>query len=299
MITVKLQGGLGNQMFQYAAAKSLAKATGQAFQLDLTFLLNRLPRKDFVFRNYDLDIFNITPQLSCLSRLSQLESNLPFIGQRLIVEFKKRLKLKSYFREKTDYCFDQDFFSLADDVYLDGYFQSYKYLEGIKEELIYDFSFKNQLSSATAELANEIKSCESVCLNVRRADYVASPLNSSFFGVMPIAYFSEAIEVIKTKLKQPKLFIFSDDIKWCQENLKLPAEYIFVGSEYAGEKFGDYLHLMTLCKHFIIPNSTFAWWGAWLSRNPDKVVVAPKKWVRDEKLNANTEDLIPGNWIRI
>lgn len=295
-------GGLGNQMFQYAIGRSLAERYKTKFELDLTFMLNRLPRKDLVFRNYDLGIFNISENFTLLSRLAMkngIVKNAAYPALRLYLEASDILGKKYWVWEKQNYLFDENILTLNGDVHLDGHWQSYKYFKEIEHLIRKDFTFKLNFDAKSAELAREIQSVNSVCVNVRRSDYITSAINSSFFGVSSADYYKEAEKIISDKISDPHFFIFSDDMDWCKNNLNFTGKVKFVGHEYAGDKFQYYLRLMTLCKHYIISNSTFAWWGAWLNTSPDKIVIAPKQWVTDKNININTSDLIPPSWIRI
>ena len=160
-----------------------------------------------------------------------------------------------------------------------------------------DFTFKEEFDLKNKELSEEIKSQNAVCLNVRRGDFVTNPATNKFHGVLTMEYFDKALEIIASKIRHFSIFIFSDDIEWCKENIKPQYPSRIVEHEYAGKQmFFDFRH-MILCKHFIIPNGTFGWWAAWLSQNSQKIVIAPKKWFRDP--NINTCDLIPKTWIRI
>ncbi len=299
MITVKLQGGIGNQMFQYAAAKSLAEKNKTAVALDLTTLNHRLPGRNYVFRSFDLDLLKVEAQLTTLSKLSLKLPNFSFLLARAANLVAKKLRPAHYLVEKENYFFDEKIMLATAGTYLDGFWQSFRYFEGIEELLRREFAFKNKLSGPALAMAKEIANTNSVCVNVRRDDYVSNATNLQFFGAMDEAYFMGGVEVIGKKVDAAHYFIFSDDLEWARKNFNFLENKTIVGIDCNGERYGDKFHLMTLCKHFIIPNSTFAWWGAWLGNHPDKVVVAPKYWVRDEKLNANTKDLIPEDWIRI
>jgi hypothetical protein len=299
MIIVKLSGGLGNQMFQYATAKALALKKNTQVKLDLTTLNHRLPMRGYVFRTYDLDLFNVKVEISWLSKLSKYVKNLAFVLSKVQIKIKNIFLLGSVFKEKEYYFFDENIFNQSADVYLDGFWQSYKYFETCQGLIRQEFSFRLPLSEKGRKLAEKISNCQSVCINIRRGDYVANKNNIDFFGILPLEYFQQGMDLIKQKIENPYFFIFTDDIEWCQENFNLSENVFFVTGDYNGERYIEKFHLMTLCRHFIIPNSTYGWWGAWLAKNPDKIVVAPKKWVADEKLNNNTKDLIPLDWIRI
>jgi hypothetical protein len=154
---------------------------------------------------------------------------------------------------------------------------------------------KNPISNERSlELLNDIKNTNSVMLNVRRTDFV----NNAFHGTMDVDYYSRAISIINEKVENPKYFIFSDDIEWCKENLNNIDNSVIVDHSYKGDRFGEYLELMKNCKHYIIPNSSFAWWSAYLSENKDKVVIAPKRWLLNEDLIV---DIVNKklNWIEI
>lgn len=293
---------MGNQMFQYAVGRSLTEQHKTSLKLDLTFLLNRLPRKDFVFRDYDLGIFDIIENPNFLSRLAmknKIARDISYPALRLYLQARNVFDKKYWARERQNYLFDENVLKLPDDVYLDGYWQSYKYFEKISGIIRKEFTFKANFSKKESEMAREIQSVSSVCVNIRRSDYVSNPVNSKFFEALGIDYYKQADAIIKSRVSDPRFFVFSDDTDWCKNNLNFGDNTTFVGHEYAGDRFQSYLRLMTLCKHYIIPNSTFAWWAAWLNTSPDKIVIAPKQWVTDKNININTSDLIPPSWIRI
>jgi hypothetical protein len=298
MITVKLQGGLGNQMFQYALGRSLVEKNKDRLVLDATFLLDRAPRKDFVFRNYDLDIFGINPRFTFLSRMARLFPLQSYYSDRsLSISNKKDLLGRQKYVREEPFGFHPEIFQLAGDLYLDGYWQSEKYFEEIKDLIRIEFSFGETENAKVKEMAEKIISTESVCLNVRRGDFANLPSAIKTHGFVGMDYYEKGIEIIASQVANPCFFITSDDIEWCVKNFKMDYPYVFLTHEYKGEKFKDYLRLMTLCKHFLIPNSSFAWWAAWLNPDPQKIVIAPKKWFNDPSID--TSDLIPESWLRM
>lgn len=299
MVTVKLQGGIGNQMFQYAAAKVLALKNNTGVILDLATLNHRISGRNYVFRTYDLDLLTVKANLTLLSRLSFAVNNLSFLLSRLLIMVRIKLRPNSVIIEKENYSFDSSLLSHNDGVYLDGYWQSYKYFEGYNNEIRAEFKFKQTLSGNAKAIGSMIELSNSVAINIRRDDYVKNMSNLEFFGFMDKNYYNVAINIINSSVTDPYFFIFTDDLAWARNNFEFLKRKTIIGPELDSNRYVDKLHLMTLCKHFIIPNSTFAWWGAWLSSNPDKIVIAPKKWVTDPIINANTKDLIPEDWLRI
>jgi hypothetical protein len=181
-------------------------------------------------------------------------------------------------------------------VRLWGYWQAPKYFESIESELRSTFRFKRPLEGEAAQIAEDIKKNNAVSLHVRRSDYV-TPKYQSTYGTTGLPYYDAAVKYIADHVKDPKFYIFSDDIAWCKENLKLafPVEYMERSSE--GFKASAHLELMSLCKHNIIANSTFSWWGAWLNANPDKIVVTPKQWRVGE--GSEKDEIVPEKWIKV
>jgi hypothetical protein len=270
MIIVKLMGGMGNQMFQYAVAKSMS------VKYDIPFFMDRTYLDTVDFRNYDLDLYNI-------------ESNIltSFVTSKFVEEGWGDFKFKSEIYNIFDQL-DKD-----ENIYLIGYFQNIGYTDPIYDILKKEFTLKNPISNEKSlELFKEIKNCNSVMINVRRTDFV----NNSFHGTMDVDYYNRAINIINENVENPKFFIFSDDIDWCKDNLKNINNSFIVDHSYKGDRFGEYLELMKNCKHYIIPNSSFAWWSAYLNDNKDKIVITPKNWFVNEKIDIVSEKL---NWLKI
>jgi hypothetical protein len=137
--------------------------------------------------------------------------------------------------------------------------------------------------------------CESVSLHIRRGDFVSNRKTNEIHGVLPLEYYYEAIRLITNQVRNPEFFIFSDDIPWVRENLLVPKKVNFVEHPTSNRDYED-LILMSNCKHHIIANSSFSWWGAWLSQNPVKRVIAPREWYR---IVIDTRDLLPEEWIKL
>ncbi|HZV70252.1 MAG TPA: alpha-1,2-fucosyltransferase [Saprospiraceae bacterium] len=298
MVIVQLIGGIGNQMFQYACARHLAILNNTELKLDLSFLENRVRfNKDFVFRDYDLDLFNIQATFITPSEIPMYPANwkINSIPHRLYNLFSIRLKGFKYVLEwkLNKYnlmLYNKNILKKRGNIYLAGYWASPHYFEKIQDTIRADFSFRKALPQHCLSVKENIQATQSVCINVRRKEFLVAK-RLGFHGV---DYINRAVQLIAQQVNNPVFFVFSDDISWCRDNIKLDFPVTFLGEEYHGEKYGDYLHLMTLCRHFIIGNSTYAWWGAWLSNQPGKIVVTPVTLFT----GYTDEDLIPDEWLR-
>ncbi|MFA6520734.1 MAG: alpha-1,2-fucosyltransferase [Candidatus Paceibacterota bacterium] len=274
MIVVRLKGGLGNQMFQYALGRVLALKNQTELRLDTGFF--DLNLKNITKRSYDLDLFNIKAELTQSSNL--------------VWALRKIFKIKG---QEKSFTFDKKILSITGNVYLEGYWQGPKYFEGFEAEIRKDFTLKNSPAQNIQALAREIENTNSLCIHVRRGDYVGNKNHE----VVNNEYYRKGIESISRKTIIDKIYVFSDDTEWCKNNLKFEFPTMFVGPEYAGEKGEGHIYLMSKCKNFIIANSSFSWWAAWLSEHENKIVICPKQWFPDTSID--TSDLIPASWIRI
>lgn len=292
MIITKLIGGLGNQMFQYATGRRAAHINNTLLKLDITGYNNQVgitPRK------YMLDIFNIHASIATKEEVSlfnihsknRIQRNL----HRIILFFLRRY----YIRQKTT-GFTTEFLTVPDDSYLDGYWGSEKYFKDIEDIIRKEFTFKSKPDDINQKMINQMKNCDSVSIHIRRGDYVNDKKTNQFHGVCDLDYYIRAIALIAKKVNNPKFFVFSDDPQWAKQNLHLKSPCVYVDHN-TGKKDYEDMRLMSKCRHNIIANSSFSWWGAWLNSNKNKIVIAPKKWFNDKSIN--TKDLIPNSWIKI
>lgn len=292
MIIVNLKGGLGNQMFQYAVGRYLATKHRTELKMDLVELLDRSPKpKGHVYRDYDLHIFQIKEAFATPAEVRALRTRIPI---PVIEKFLNKVigNKKSYLVEGPQH-FHPNIFNAPDNVYLDGYWQSPKYFAPVAAQLKKEFTVKEPLSPMAGELLQRLQNTHSVCVNIRRGDFVTNPVH----GTCNPEYYKKAEEIIRKKTPDIHFYVFSDEIDWCRENLRFSAPATFVTHDYAGKKFQDYFRLMSGCKDFIIPNSSFAWWAAYLSDSQHKTVIAPEKWLHLPGFNL--DDLLPKDWIRI
>ncbi len=298
MIIVRLRGGLGNQLFQYAAGKALAELHKTDFKLDL-YTYTKHP-----YRKFELNKFSIDA-----SEASRKEVH-AFTGSNSVIRYLN--KRENYFRcpevfAQPHYHFYEDFFLLPGNLYLSGYWQSEKYFSSIIPTIKSHFEPRVALDERNVLLQKMMQSQNSVAVHVRRGDYSAAAHYKSFFGVLEESYYEQALARVAQQIKDPVFYFFSDDPSWCRKTFaSVKAE--FVDHNQGDDGFKD-LVLISSCRHAIIANSTFSWWGAWLNNNPDKLVIAPKLWFRSNYLAKkepvypcrlyNTRDLIPNSWIRL
>jgi len=288
MIIVKLIGGLGNQMFQHAFAKKLSLIKRVPVKLDVFWYEDAKNFTKNSLRKYILDNYNTS------LRIATREEVVSFLSKRSFV-FKVIKKIKRDVLRLDDFSFKEKHFNVSDNAYLEGWWQSEKYFFDIRDILLKEFSLKNGFSGVVKKIETQEIGCNSVSLHIRRGDYVSLKQVNDAFGVLGLEHYDKAIKIIKEKMKEPRFFIFSDDIAWAKENLKIGENAVFVSSP----EIKDYeeLILMSKCKHNIIANSSFSWWGAWLNQNKNKIVIAPKQWFKTDKFN--TKDVVPESWIKI
>lgn len=297
MIVLHLTDGLGNQMFQYALAKALSLKYNTEIVIDMSWFEINKHRGG---RRYQLDIFPIKSM-----KVNEVGKNWHLLLEHLhftrnIYRHKVKSKIQRLLgptginiKEKS---FNYDS-TLSEqvrnkNVYLTGYWQSEKYFSHVRQELLADFRFLPELTGKNFTVSKQIKECtQPVALHVRRGDYIASE-----FAICGLDYYKSAINYITGKVGGIQLFVFSNDIEWAKDNIKTDQEIYFVDNNNEEKGYED-MRLMSLCRHHIIANSTFSWWGAWLGVAEDKIVVAPKRWVVGDQYGY--EDIVPDGWIRI
>lgn len=279
-------------MFQYAVARRLAHGHGATLKLDLSEF------ETYKLREYSLKPFRIEAGIAGDEDLETVERRSPSLSQRLLRLLRRHPANPGirYIAEKKPFVFDPDILTLPDGVYLDGYWQSEKYFFDIADIIRREFEVRTAQAGEDREVAENILSCESVSLHVRRGDYVSNPATHSFHGVCSLDYYAAGIAYIAEYTRNPRLFVFSDDTAWAIENLNpsIPATFI---SHNGPEKNYEDLRLMSQCRHHIIANSSFSWWGAWLNPSPSKIVISPTRWIASEQME--TDDLLPESWIRL
>lgn len=282
--------GLGNQMFQYAFYKKMKKIYKNVYGNIDTF------KRDVKIHNgYELKrIFNIDIEEKNIifdnffSRVRLKKVNL---FQKIIHKLLKKINLIMYIEDWNESI--ERKLKKKGRIYYTGWWQSENFFKDISDEIRQDFSFPNFTSKKNLEVLEKIQSSTSISIHIRRGDYLK---DKGLGGLAPLEYYQRAIEYIKEKVNNPYFFIFSNDIEWCKKNLNL-ANCCYIDWNKGEESYRD-MQLMSLCKHNIIPNSTFSWWSAWLNDNPNKIVIAPEKWFND-CTNMNYSNIVPETWIKI
>ena len=286
MIVSKIIGGLGNQMFQYALGSTLAARRGALFALD---------RRDFAhYRThaYGLQHFVLSAPDAPQSILPRRRGRLHRLLGRLTDS--RPLKVVT----ESGMAFNPAILDLPDNVYLDGYWQSERYFADAAEAIRAAFAIKTAPSPENRRWLDQIGQCPAVSVHVRRGDYVSNASANAVHGTCGLDYYERAISTMRQQLgTDPVFFAFSDDPEWTRQSLPFGGcQHHVIDNNDASTNYED-LRLMASCRHHIVANSSFSWWGAWLNPSPDKVVIAPTRWFRAESFN--DRDLVPQGWIRL
>lgn len=298
MIYLQLTGGLGNQMFQYAFAKALQYQTGEKIGINTYGF--RFDNQ----RDYALSAFALSPDVLVLDektgkkqwKWTQIFIRLLFVLNKIngAGNFYKLTKRGLYFTYDI-YNFYQYMIPEKKNKYVFGTFQSEKYFAHIRERILEDFRMKVPMRKELGDWVKQVSQCESVCVHIRRGDYVADAKNNQILNICSEQYYIRAVERIKQKINTPPVFyVFSnspEDLDWIKENWNLGDENII----YVDINNRDYeeLLLMSACKHFIIANSTFSWWAQFLGNYQGKTVIAPNRWFEGQQ---NAADIYSEQW---
>ena len=290
MVITRLTGGLGNQLFQYALGRALANSQRTILKLDVSAF------ETYKLHAYSLHHFNLRAAIASPSDCARFYSSsmtkrLRRLAARLVGNPYHTVK------ERTLFKYDPSQFPRTHNLYLHGYWQTEKYFNDITSILRSELTFKTMADPVNADFAVQIQQkTNAVCIHVRRADYVSDAQANAFHGTCSLDYYRRAMTKLADSVVNPHFFVFSDDPVWTRANLYLDKPATFVSHNKADHNYED-LRLMSLCKHFIIANSYFSWWGAWLNPNDNKIVVAPKKWIQTPESHPN--DILPPSWIKL
>lgn len=283
MKVIKLIGGLGNQMFQYALYKAFESRGEEIYLDDNTYFKHENCPPHSVFH---LDIFDV--------KYKSVRCNLVYSLKLLIENYLNRygigIKIVNTYKEKAVSSYDSSVFNTSSS-YIVGYWQTSKYFENISEVIKQAFTYNGPWTDTNSAYRDEMTSCESVCVHIRRGDYLKAA--DIYGGICTEDYYRKSIKFIKDKVENPRFFVFSNDLDWCKTFFENEDNTVFVEGNDVAHSYMDMI-LMTYCKHHIVANSSFSWWGAWLSKE-DGITVAPGKWLNTQE----TPDIWCEGWIKI
>lgn len=292
MIFVNLIGGLGNQMFQYATGRAVAHRHNVPLLLDASGFAH------YDLRRYELDELSIQARLATDEELARagVKTKAPTLLNRV----GKALGLgrPASLLKEASFTYDARIEQVTSPAYLDGYWQSERYFSNIADLLRKEFTLKAPTDAANEQIAAQIRDAgqRAVSLHIRRGDYVNNPQTAQYHGVCSLEYYRAAVDYIAARVSSPHFFVFSDDHAWVSEHFKLDHAVTLVDVNGADRGVWD-MALMKACRHHVIANSSFSWWGAWLNPHADKIVAAPQRWFSGA--SHDTTDLVPASWIRL
>ncbi len=289
MITMKIHGGLGNQLFQYALGRNLSLQNNTELRLDSSFYQEQDLRicllkyfnitENFIDDTTVTKIKKISKKYTCAWFLNKLNKKILYLKENPKKYFQIDNKIIKLNAKKNNY--------------LDGYWQNENYFMAIQDVIRKEFTLKPEYKIDDNPIYKKIQDSQSISLHIRRTDYLSK---ENLYHNLSLSYYQKAIDLMCEKIKNPEFFIFSDDIEWAKENIKIKFPTYYVSAE---AKLTDYQELicMSKCKYNIIANSSFSWWAAWLNDYPEKIVLAPHKWFNTNQYN--TDEILPKNWIKI
>ena len=285
-VVVGLSGGLGNQMFQYAAGRSLAVRLGVPLVLDLSWFGGQIARQ-FALAPFRIEAVQRT-QCSWLHPRGQA------LTSRLTRRWLPRIMGVPVWREP-HFQYSSDFSALSGPVFLEGYWQSDRYFLEIRSQLLQEFALREPLPPFCAKLLDEITVCDAICVHVRRGDYLSNPIAAKVHGTCAVDYYHAGVRELCQGLARPHCFVFSDDPAWVRASLIFDCPMTVVDVNGPDDAHFD-LMLMATCRHFLIANSSLSRWGAWLGSQAGKKVIAPARWFLTADKDAR--DLLPETWQR-
>lgn len=294
MKIVKFKGGLGNQLFQYVLLRKL-QLTYKCEIVKGDFSYYKDFKNDSIRKPRIMEL-NIKIEDAAdddLSKICLFGNH----GNPSGLSYKIKIMMEQLFNQKYYFEHDRRFRNLNKLLkyeYFDGYWQSWRYLEGIENEIISEIRIKNLYSIETQEIIDKIKNENAVFIGIRRGDYIESQKAKKHYDIFDKDYYIKAINYIKEHVKNPIFYIFSNDIDWVKTSMSFDGEVVYRNKEDQTSDVEE-LFIMAACKHAIIANSTYYWWGAWLIENQKKIIVAPKQWFADSvKI-----DIVPDTWIKM
>jgi hypothetical protein len=290
-ITIQIQGGLGNQLFQYATGKALSLRLKRQLQLDI----------DWFSHSWD----NVTPRHLLLRNLKisgNFIQNTPVAPPKKWRQILQRaLPISPYVLKDRPYKFNSSILELRpysnQEIYLMGYWQSFRYFKSIRQDLLDEIKPSDELSPHYSHYLQQIRSAPSAMVHIRRGDYIHLPDAARVHGFLGLEYYLTGIKILLSKNPNTHFFVFSDDLDWAKNNLPANQNMTFINSSTEITAPIQELYLMSQCDSHLIANSSLSWWGAWLCNSDTTNVIAPKNWTNDR--DKTWQDLLPGEWLKI
>ncbi len=317
MIYLEMAGRLGNQMFRYSFARKLSIMSKKELIIDFDrvykkdeyketagwtnslklfkakdfFYEKNNSKKEYFYKNANLMQLIVYFYFRIMSRL--LKKNKSKLRKFQLKMQPLLNKYNLFFLELGYYNYDLSHLNSTKVIYVCGCFECSKYFDDIKDTIKDDLTPTKEIEEKNKELIKKINDTNSVCVTVRRGDFVENKKNSDIYNICDRKYFDKAVDIMIKKLKNPTFFIFSDDVEWAKQNINFQGYPVF--SEDGTDSVDEKIRLMSSCKHFVISNSTFSWWAQYLSKNDNKIVISPNIWYK----NNISSDLIEDDWIKI
>lgn len=302
MIVVRLMGGLGNQMFQYATAKAMALRTDNELALDASLLgppaLSQRP--DPIIRHFDLDVFALPERFATAVEVALFNGHPCSYLLKLAHHVARWTNRFPLFIQSGNKFHEELLRRAPGNVCLVGRWQSEDYFDDHRDTIRKAFSFRSlEIPSNARQIALQISNEESVVIQTRRQDYVTHPVYSRCLGALTDQYYFDAVDLMRSKLRNPKLRIYvgGDDMQWCADTFGRIENTALLSQEQSKQGYCSHLWLLSHFQNHIISNSTYAWWGAWLGERQNSVIVAPAQWSRD--VEQTPARLVPSRWISI
>jgi hypothetical protein len=303
MIITWLSGGLGNQMFQYAAGLALAEHRRTVLKLDVSWF--REDPAHAAHNRYALSGFNITEQFATQEEIDRTRGVQLTRTERWSAALARTLHFYRYanrhaapanWHQPPTFRFYPEFFDQSDNTYLSGMFQSEKFSRPVVDLLRLHFSFRYPPTPGVAAMAERIRRGPSAAIHIRRGDYLRNASFNSELGVVGYDFYHRAIRQLRERSPDSTLYVFSDDIEIVAREFSPAGPHVFVREVESWQPW-DGIRLMSLCDHLAIANSSFSWWAAWLNPSPTKLVIAPDPWFAHS--NHDSSDVVPSSWVRL
>lgn len=294
MIITRIWGGLGNQMFQYSFGYAVARKLRQELKLDISYF-DKNNLRPYRLNNYNLDYKKTVANKETPFCIKTIRSKLPNKFIRICPRFKMKLPHGWTYIKETRFEYNPALQNIGgDNIYLDGYWQCEKYFLEYSNDIFRQMTPIHNNSDEFLYWKSEIDQGQSVSVHLRRGDFIYQErklLAVSHLYLLGMEYYNRAINYFSRHVDNPVFYFFSDDIEWVKGQFSFLDNSRFIKIETPNGDIEE-MRLMSNCKHHIVANSTFSWWGAWLDRKLHKITLAPERYY-------GNKDIVPQNWVKI